>query len=351
LRCTGAGDRETPHLRAADPPLGRARRGRSPEGRLSEPLVSINLCCYNSERFLEETLQSVFAQTFTDWELVVINDGSKDSTDAIVRRHIAAERRIVYHPQANAGLGAARNKAIELSRGRYIAIIDHDDLWAPQKLERLIPLFDRAEVGLVYSNADYVDARGAVTGRYTPAERMFRGRVLAELFLGNFVACSTVLMRRAALDEVGFFRPDLHIAEEYELFLRLAERYDVDCIDEPMMQYRLHDGNASWNVARAHYEVRDVLKESVARVPELERMLGRRTLRLRFAGFTCSMRQAHLLDHPVAAVRDDYQGRLGAALRELPKPLLAWMVSLLPPGIRSAAQRLIGFVRRKRVTP
>ncbi|MEO8035126.1 MAG: glycosyltransferase family A protein [Acidobacteriota bacterium] len=97
------------------------------------PLVSVNLCCYNSERFLEETLQSIFTQTFADWELVVINDGSEDSTDAIIRRHQESGRRIVYHPQANAGLGASRNKAIELSQGKYIALICGDDAWYPHR--------------------------------------------------------------------------------------------------------------------------------------------------------------------------------------------------------------------------
>src|SRR5439155_15687014 len=100
-----------------------------------------------------ETLQSVFAQTYVDWELVVVNDGSTDATDAIIRRHLAEGRPIVYVSQANAGLSVARNEALRRSTGGLIAFLDHDDLWEPRKLERQVPLFDRnSRVGLVYSD-------------------------------------------------------------------------------------------------------------------------------------------------------------------------------------------------------
>lgn len=312
------------------------------------PLVSVNLCCYNSEKFLEETLQSVFAQTFTDWELVIINDGSKDSTDAIIRRHIAEGRNIVYHPQPNAGLGASRNKAIELSSGKYIALIDHDDVWEPRKLELMVPRFERDEVALVYSNAEIVNAANERIGSYAGA--MHRGRVLPELFLNDFIACSTVMMRRSAVDASGSFRRDLHIAEEYELFLRLAAKYEFDYVDQPLMRWRLHENNASLKVRQGRDENARVLGECLARAPELETVLGRRAIRLRSGGFTCSMRQARLLDHPLAAIRDEYSGNVVRALIELPKPLLAYLISYLPLKVSDAIVRLWWQLRRRRTT-
>src|SRR5438874_5550918 len=105
------------------------------------PTVSITLCCFNSERFLAETLRSIIDQTYKDWELVIINDGSTDSTESIIQTFIDRKWPIVYHSQQNAGLGRSRNKAVELSRGEFIALIDHDDLWEPEKLARQIPLF------------------------------------------------------------------------------------------------------------------------------------------------------------------------------------------------------------------
>src|SRR2546421_314712 len=115
------------------------------------PKVSITLCCYNSERYLDETLQSITAQTYKDWELVVINDGSRDATEDIVRRYMDAGWPIVYQYQENRGLSASRNKSIELSSGEFIAMIDHDDLWSPEKLEKQVPLFEDPKVGVVYT--------------------------------------------------------------------------------------------------------------------------------------------------------------------------------------------------------
>src|ERR671930_69372 len=114
--------------------------------------VSINLCCYNGEKYLEETLQSIFHQTYKDWELVVVDDGSIDTTERIIKSHMAAGKLIMYHYQENAGLGSARNKALQLSRGSYIALIDQDDIWLPEKLEKQVRAFelDRA-LGRVYA--------------------------------------------------------------------------------------------------------------------------------------------------------------------------------------------------------
>ncbi len=106
------------------------------------PKVSINLCCYNGEKYLEETLQSIFLQKYKNWELVVVNDGSTDSTERIIRRHEAAGLPIVYHYQKNAGLGSARNKALQLSSGSYIALIDQDDIWLPEKPEKQVRDFE-----------------------------------------------------------------------------------------------------------------------------------------------------------------------------------------------------------------
>ena len=249
------------------------------------PRVSINLCCYNSEPFLEETLASVFAQTYADYELVVVNDGSKDRTDEIVRRHIAAGRPIVYHAQPNAGLGRARNKALELSSGELIAILDHDDVWEPRKLELQVPLFDRPEVGLAASDALFVDSAGRPRGLYSAGNPLQRGKILRELVLYNFVPCAAAVMRRSAIrDAGGFFRPDFRISEEYELFLRLAARAEFDFRPEPLVRLRVHAASAGWDFAREREENRKIYEECFAREPGLARSLGPRLLGVKRAG-------------------------------------------------------------------
>ena len=117
------------------------------------PRVSINLCCYNSERYLRETLDSIVSQTYKDWELIIINDGSSDATESIVSEFIKRGHPIVYHYQANKGLALSRNEALKRSRGEYIAFIDHDDLWMPEKLEKqILALESNPEIDFFYGN-------------------------------------------------------------------------------------------------------------------------------------------------------------------------------------------------------
>jgi len=209
------------------------------------PKVSINLCCYNGEKFLEETLQSVFLQTYKDWELVVVNDGSTDNTKRIIKRHRDAGWSIVYHYQENAGLGNAREKAFRLSSGLYLAFIDQDDIWLPHKLEKQMHVVDADhDVGLVYSDSYYVDKDGNPLGNAfrrapPPAGDPFVGLLTHR----NFMPCLTVLVKREAVHKVGGFDTTLKYIEDYDLFLRIASQYKVSCIPEPLTQYRIHDGN------------------------------------------------------------------------------------------------------------
>lgn len=312
------------------------------------PLVSVNLCCYNSERFLEATLRSIYAQTFTDWELVIINDGSTDATDAIIRRHVAEGHRIVYHPQANAGLGASRNKAIELSTGKYIALIDHDDLWLPEKLARQVPQLESdSRVGLSYTDADVIDSDGRVLRRYVEADQMYEGNVLQQLFLSDFIACSSVVIRREALDCAGTFRPELKITEEYELFLRLATDWMFAVVREPLLQLRVHGGNASWNYVRTRRELESVIAEALERTPALWQQVGSRAVRIRLAGFACTPNEALLMLKPREAVRTVHRGRLFSAVSAGVKPLARYVTSLLPRRAVDAVVTGMAHYRRR----
>jgi glycosyltransferase involved in cell wall biosynthesis len=296
------------------------------------PAVSINLCCYNSERFLEETLRSIFTQTFTDWELVIVNDGSTDATESIIRRHAESERRILYHRQPNSGLGASRNKALSLSSGKYIALIDHDDVWAPRKLELQVRQMDGNErLALSYTDTEVIDGLGRVVRNYMPRELTAQGDVLAPLFLRDFIACSSVLIRRSAVENAGAFRPELRITEEYELFLRLAERHPFGHIEEPLLQLRAHGGNASWNFLRTRNENRIVLGEALHRNPALRDQVGNAAVRVRLAGFSCTPGEASFMRKPLrtlrpGTLRDSIRAAAKVLLAALPDPIAEWVL-------------------------
>jgi glycosyltransferase involved in cell wall biosynthesis len=213
------------------------------------PLVSVTVCCYNCQEWIDQTIRSVLDQTFTDWELVIINDGSADRTEQIINSF--SDPRIIYEYQTNQGLPLARNRSIELSRGKYIAFLDHDDLWEPNKLELQIDLLEqRPDVGLVYSDSHLIGADGQRFGTFFNQWRSStvpcRGEILKDLLLeGCFIPLLSVVVRKAVLIEVGGFNANYRLAEDYEAWLRIAAGHIVDFIAEPLCSYRVHDANES----------------------------------------------------------------------------------------------------------
>ena len=222
------------------------------------PTVSINLCCYNSEKYLRETLQSIINQTYTDWELVIINDGSSDSTESIIFEFKNKGYSINYHYQQNKGIGASRNEALKFSHGEYIAFIDHDDTWMPQKLEKQMDLFHaNPNLGLVYSDCyfAYPDGKKVLGSKFF---NFRRGHVFKEMLADYFIVLSTTVVRKDLVNEYGGF-PHYTVAEEFALFLKIAKEHSVDFIGEPLVKYTYHEGNASKDLKTNLKEVEEIL--------------------------------------------------------------------------------------------
>ena len=223
-----------------------------------KPTVSINLCVFNGENYLREALGSIVSQTYKDWELVVINDGSSDSTEAIVYEFINRGYPIVYRYQENKGLGYSRNEALKRSQGEYIAFIDHDDTWMLQKLEKQMGLFHtNPKVGLVYSDCyfAYPDGKKVLGSKFF---NFRRGHVFKEMLAGNFIVLSTAVVRKDLVNEFGGF-PHYSVAEEFALFLKIAYEHPVDFIDEPLVKYRYHEGNVSKDLETNLKETKEIL--------------------------------------------------------------------------------------------
>ena len=221
------------------------------------PLVSINLCCYNSERYLRETLQSIASQTCKDWELVIVNDGSTDRTEAIILEFRDRGYRVVYHYQENRGIAVSRNKAIELSRGDYIAFIDHDDVWMPDLLARQLAAFDEKTI-LVYGN---FITRDMTSGReyvpFDPGREFHEGKVTAQLVKKNFILIETAVARADAVRGLGeLFDPNLLMADDIDFLIRLSLTGKFRYTPEVCMIYRMHPENVT--MTRMHNYVRDL---------------------------------------------------------------------------------------------
>jgi len=202
----------------------------------------------NYARFLPAAVESVFAQTFADWELLVIDDGSADNTPDAVKPFLA-DRRVRYVRSDRLGQPRAKNLGIGLSRGAFVAFLDADDAWEPAKLDRQLALFrDRPEVGVVFCRRSLIDESGnPLAARPSPAPP--RGRVLPELFVQNFVCFSSAVVRREVFAHVGGFDPQWDLAIDYDLWLRVARHYAFDFVDEELVKYRTGHGNLSRKLA------------------------------------------------------------------------------------------------------
>lgn len=216
-----------------------------------QPLVSVVVAAYNAEAHLEQTCRSALAQTHRHLELIVIDDGSTDSTVAIVERLAAADARVRLIRQANGGVAAARNAGIAAARGTFIAPLDADDLWDVTKLARQVQRFDECgpRTGVVYAWWVWIDADGRAID--SSPRWQVEGRVLQRLLDVNFTGCASVpLFRRSALGEVGTYDVSLRArdsqgCEDWDLVLRVSERYDVAVAPAVLVGYRRHGGSMS----------------------------------------------------------------------------------------------------------
>src|SRR5438105_3001666 len=210
------------------------------------PTVTVAICLFNSSRFIDETLESVFAQTFDDYELLLVDDGSTDGcADAIERRY--SNRRLTIVRQRHQWLSIARRASIAGARGEFVAFLDHDDLWLPDKLERQVAAA-RADpsVALLFSDCDYIDERGQplrrLSDHYGLANIDVTGtRGYAELLRrGCFVWQSTVVARTAALRSVNAFDPIYPYIADYDTWLQLARRHPMHYTPAVLAKWRVH---------------------------------------------------------------------------------------------------------------
>jgi glycosyltransferase involved in cell wall biosynthesis len=205
-------------------------------------LVSVILPVYNRAAWVERAIRSVLAQTWRDFELLVVDDGSTDGTRAVLEQFRDS---ITILEQPHAGAYAARNLALRHARGEAIAFIDSDDAWLPERLALQVPLLQRAEVGLVFGNANAVPERRRTLFDITPPRR---GRVAAHFIWGNFVPTCTVLVRRSCLGEFPTSSP---ISVDYLQWFRIALRHELDYVDAPVADYTVHSEGISHDLGRS----------------------------------------------------------------------------------------------------
>lgn len=232
------------------------------------PKVSVIIPAYNAMTFLPETLASVLNQTFTDFEVIIVNDGSTDSIVEWLTQ--LTEPRIKLISQENQGLSKTRNAGIAQAQGEYIAFIDADDLWQPTKLEKQVQCLDsKSDAGLVYTWTAYIDENGKSI--YQPLMSNAEGWVLEKVIENDpMTNGSSAMVRRSCLDLVGGFDPEMGSASDRDMWIRLAVHYPFALIKEPLTLYRRHTNNMTRNYQKTIQELTKVFEKTFQAFPELE---------------------------------------------------------------------------------
>ncbi len=215
---------------------------------LEMPIVSVIIPTYNAAHFILDTIKSVASQTMADFEVIVVDDSSSDDTLRIIRDFAGLDRRIRCIPfEKRSGVSAARNAGIKESRGKYIAFLDHDDLWLPQKLEKQIELFNRdSDLGLVFSKEAIMTLDNKTVGISGGTGSARKGYIFKDLLCGYSISPSTVVIKREVFDTLDEWFPEsMEMAEEADLFLRAAYVYKIDYCNEVLVKWRMHSGNDS----------------------------------------------------------------------------------------------------------
>ena len=214
------------------------------------PKVSVVIASYNYAGYICHAIDSVLNQTFDDFEIVIVNDGSTDNTQRIIQPYLSDER-ITYIYQENAGQANAKNNGIKNSSGEFIAFLDADDLWKKTKLEKQIPLFSNKNVGVVYSRSRFVDQQGNIVEYKVESKYLLpkSGEVTKALFFDNFVPFSSSVVRRECFEEHGCFDESIMMGIDWDLWLRLSMCYRFEFISEQLLLYRVgHSGQMSKNL-------------------------------------------------------------------------------------------------------
>lgn len=250
---------------------------------MSNPTVSIIMNCLNAEDYLAEALESVRKQSFQDFEIIFLDNGSTDGSAAIARKYGGQLR--YFHNSSTVPLGEARNQAISQARGDFIAFLDCDDIWLPRKLEKQLDAFQQnSGTGLVCTDTE-IFRGGKSLSRIFENSPPARGKAFAELMQRQWISMSSAVISKKALDSVAtsskrngegeWFDERLNVCEEADLFYRIAHDWELDYVPEALTRWRVHGDNTTFSkFSQFSRETRLILEKHKEIYPEYEKKYG-----------------------------------------------------------------------------
>jgi len=221
------------------------------------PKVSVIIPTYNCARYVPEAVESVLHQTYQDYEVIVVDDGSTDNTEKVLQKY---RDKIRYIKQKNSGVAAARNTGIREAHGEWVAFLDADDLWLPLKLKIQMEFSDRhPDVDFIYGDASSFNSNGVLTKSMFSERQPHEGNVIKNLLSENFIPILSVIARKKCFEKAGFFKEGMKYSEDYEMWLRVAKFFKFGYITEVVVSYREHEKSASQNFEKMHAAHLDIL--------------------------------------------------------------------------------------------
>jgi glycosyltransferase involved in cell wall biosynthesis len=245
---------------------------------MSIPAISVGLVTYNHEQFVAASIRSILHQTFGDFELVIVDDGSTDRTPEVIASF--ADPRIVSIRQENSGPSAATNRALAAARGKYVALMTGDDLSAPHRLQRQLEQYQRGGSRLLFSDCEFIDDHSQpltgphfATGAFDTSPRT-QAQLLRRLFDGNFINGVTAFTETSLFREIGPFDPAVYQLQDYQMWIRFTKKYALEFVREALLRYRIRGdgGNLSTPTPAAcnchHNEMYLIMKAFFDDIPD-----------------------------------------------------------------------------------
>lgn len=308
----------------------------------TRPLVSVIMNCLNSAKYLREAIDSVYAQTYSRWEIIFWDNVSTDDSAEIARSYPDGRLRY-FRGDTTVPLGHARNLAIAQSKGELVAFLDCDDLWLPQKLEKQVPLFVVDDkVGLVYSDTFFFNESGFEKRLYSQ-KTPYRGNRFPELLNNYLISLETAVVRRSALDSLDhWFDLRFNMVEEHDLFLRIGLDWKIDFSPEVLAKWRVHDQSLSWKLPDAFVHETKSMLEKLQASPKIRDNYGP-DIALAWHGLALAEAKGHWKKGHGRAAR---MSICTDPIRDL-KGCLMWLASFFPYAVIESVYRKIS----RSVTP
>jgi len=260
-----------------------------------EPLISVIITCYNGEKFIREAIESVINQTYQNWELIIIDDGSTDSSKEIVDRYRTGQRIKYVQHDTNKGIAKTKNTGIRLARGNYLAFLDQDDVWLPNKLKSQVNFFknQQEDVGMICTGMVFTDEK-------LKPQRIFKGfrdddqkGLVKNIYLQPTNSASVMMVKKRCFSQLGFFDETLYGWEDFEMWMRIASQYKIKYIREAIVKKRMHTESAQ-RLPKVQKEAKKVFNQAVQLHPFLEAYRAEKEAKMLYSEAVTLMKQKEI---------------------------------------------------------